>query len=561
MARLHHIASEPVQLAHRLGWPPSHQADNDDILVAAGELGLKARLSRATPERLSLASLPALALMADDAGGRYVVVLAQCDGKRVLFQDPSGKIQGGRPVIESLASFAMRWSGELILLTSRASVAGELRRFDFSWFIPSLVKYRRLFGEVLVVSLFLQLFALVSPLFFQVVMDKVLVHRGLTTLDVLVVGLAVILLFESVLTILRTYVFSHTTSRIDVELGARLFRHLLHLPLSYFQARRVGDSVARVRELENIRSFLTGNALTLLLDVVFSVVFIAVMFIYSVPLTLIVLVTLPLYVALSLVVVPILRARLNEKFARGAENQALLVEAVTGIQTVKASALEPAIARRWDSQLAAYLFGRGSGADTIWAYELNSNKVDVLQMASGIATSDVQLRQQGSDLLVNLAGSGDSVRVMNHFGPSGYQIDQIRFADGTTWNVGAIRARLSGSEAPAGSEAMSSIAPMRLDAERAAGASSFAQSDVAPAGRLSLGKLILLNDDSFLSSWADEGPGSIWLPPRSPDIALIESRVQGLIDAMATFSAPAGDTLGCRLVSSQSTHCLGRSYR
>ena len=198
----------------------------------------------------------------------------------------------------------------------RASPA-RWRSFDFSWFIPSIVKYRRLFGEVLVVSLFLQLFALVSPLFFQVVMDKVLVHRGMTTLDVLVVGLTVVVLFESVLTLLRTYVFSHTTSRIDVELGARLFRHLVSLPLAYFQARRVGDSVARVRELENIRSFLTGNALTLVLDVMFSVIFVAVMFIYSVPLTLIVLVSLPLYVLLSLLLVPVLRARLNEKFARG----------------------------------------------------------------------------------------------------------------------------------------------------------------------------------------------------------------------------------------------------
>ena len=164
----------------------------------------------------------------------------------------------------------------------------------------------------MVVSLFLQLFALVSPLFFQVVMDKVLVHRGTTTLDVLVTGLLVIVVFESVLTTLRTYVFSHTTSRIDVELGARLFRHLLNLPLAYFQARRVGDSVARVRELENIRSFLTGSSLTLVLDVMFSGLFIAIMFAYSVPLTLIVLVSLSLYLALSLTLVPILRARLAE---------------------------------------------------------------------------------------------------------------------------------------------------------------------------------------------------------------------------------------------------------
>ncbi len=177
-------------------------------------------------------------------------------------------------------------------------------------------------------------------------MDKVLVHRGVATLDVLVVGLVGVVLFESVLNALRSYVFSHTTSRIDVELGSRLYRHLLALPLAYFQARRVGDSVARVRELENIRSFLTGNALTLVLDVLFSAVFVAVMLFYSVTLTLIVLASLPIYVMLSLLVVPVLRRRLDEKFARGAENQALLVESITGVQTAKAGALEPQLARR-----------------------------------------------------------------------------------------------------------------------------------------------------------------------------------------------------------------------
>ena len=234
-------------------WPPTRRRSGTDA------------------ERLHLAALPALALMCD---GR-VVVLAQCDGRRVLIQDPSAP--ASRPMIEPIEAFAAQWSGELILVTSRASLAGELAPFDFSWFIPSLVKYRRLLGEVLVISLFLQLFALVSPFFFQVVMDKVLVHRGMTTLDVLVIGLVAVVVFESVLTALRAYVFSHTTSRIDVELGARLFRHLLALPLAYFQARRVGDSVARVRELEHIRSFLTGNALTLVLDLLFSVIFVAVM--------------------------------------------------------------------------------------------------------------------------------------------------------------------------------------------------------------------------------------------------------------------------------------------
>ena len=350
IARLHQTAAQAEALRHRLGKAASESITPDDLLLAARQLGLKAKRSKTYVERLAQTPLPALALMRDGS----VAVLAQCDGQRVLLQEFPDSEQS-RPKIEPLDAFADLWAGELILVASRASLAGELATFDFSWFIPALVKYRRLLCEVFVVSLFLQLFALVSPLFFQVVMDKVLVHRGFTTLDVLVIGLVVVVVFESVLGVLRSRVFSHTTSRIDVELGSRLFRHLLNLPLSYFQARRVGDSVARVRELENIRSFLTGNALTLVLDLLFSVIFIGVMLAYSVTLTLIVLASLPLYVGLSLLVVPVLRGRLNEKFARGAENQALLVETITGIQTVKAGALEPPLARRWDQQLAGYV--------------------------------------------------------------------------------------------------------------------------------------------------------------------------------------------------------------
>src|SRR5262249_43243376 len=153
--------------------------------------------------------------------------------------------------------------------------------------------------EVLVASFFLQLLGLLSPLFFQVVIDKVLVHRSLSTLDVLAVGPIAVSLFETVLGILRTYLFVHTTNRIDVELGARLFRHLLALPMAYFQARRVGDSVARVRELENIRNFLTSSALTLVIDLFFTLVFLAVMFVYSPLLTMIVLGSLPIYIIIS----------------------------------------------------------------------------------------------------------------------------------------------------------------------------------------------------------------------------------------------------------------------
>ena len=357
---------------HQLGLAPSAPLGTHDLLRAAQHLGLKAKLVKTTADRLTLTPLPALALMhqpdGDSQNETKTVILAQCDGQRVLLQDPS--IAGGRPTIEPVDVFIRQWTGQLILITSRATLTGALAKFDFSWFIPSLVKHRKLLGEVLLISFMLQLFALVSPLFFQVVMDKVLVNKGMTTLDVLVIGLVVVVVFESLLNGMRSYIFSHTTSRIDVELGARLFRHLLQLPLAYFQARRVGDSIARVRELENIRSFLTGNALTVVLDVFFSVVFIAIMLFYSVPLTLIVLVSLPLYAAISIAVVPLLRHRLDEKFARSAENQAMLVETVTGIQTVKASALEPSMAKRWDDQLAAYVSASFKTQNlATWAHE------------------------------------------------------------------------------------------------------------------------------------------------------------------------------------------------
>jgi ATP-binding cassette, subfamily B, bacterial HlyB/CyaB len=186
-------------------------------------------------------------------------------------------------------------------------------------------------------------------------MDKVLTNRAFSTLSVVCTALLICTVFEAILTGIRNYVFAHTTNRMDVELGARLFRHLLHLPLAYFGSRRVGDTVARVRELENIRNFLTGQALTAAIDVFFSVIYLGVMLLYSIPLTLIVVVSLPLYALISGVLNPLFRLRLDSKFARGADNQAFLVESVSGIETVKAQAVEPQFIRRWDQQLAAYV--------------------------------------------------------------------------------------------------------------------------------------------------------------------------------------------------------------
>jgi len=208
---------------------------------------------------------------------------------------------------------------------------------------------------VLLISMVLQLIGLATPMFFQVVMDKVLVNHAMKTLNVVAIGLICATLFDSVLTGIRSWVFAHTSSKIDVELGARLFRHLLALPTAYFQVRRVGDSVARIRELENIRTFLTGNAITLVMDLLFSFVFIGVMVWYSPTLTVVVLASIPLYGVLSFTFTPMLRTRLNDKFNRSAENQSFLVETISGIDTVKSMAVEPRWIHKWEQQLAGYV--------------------------------------------------------------------------------------------------------------------------------------------------------------------------------------------------------------
>ncbi|MFQ1824519.1 type I secretion system permease/ATPase [Aeromonas veronii] len=346
LAHFHGVAADSEQIKHQHGCEGKPLSDVELLLAARG-MGLKAKIVSQPVKRLSLTPLPAMALRQD---GEHIII-ARYDSDKVLVHDLCQQ----KPRVFSLNEFESFYEGKLLLIASRASVDNILARFDFTWFVPAVVKYRKLLLEVLGISLVLQLFALVTPLFFQVVMDKVLVNRAFSTLDVISVGLLLVVVFNVLLSTLRSHVFAHTTSRIDVELGARLFRHLLALPLAYFEARRVGDTVARVRELEHIRGFLTGQALTTVLDLLFSFVFLSVMFYYSGWLTLVVLISLPCYAAWSFLLTPMLRRRLDEKFSRGADNQSFLVEAVGGVSTIKSMAVEPHMTRRWDNQLAAYV--------------------------------------------------------------------------------------------------------------------------------------------------------------------------------------------------------------
>jgi subfamily B ATP-binding cassette protein HlyB/CyaB len=342
--------AQPEELIHRFANLGEFGAP--EMLRAAKPMGLKARVTRPKPARLTTTPMPAIAR--DRDGAYFVVARVGLDrdgvSVRLLIQRP-----GGPPQALGVEEFVDLWDGTLVLVARRLALGDPNRPFGLSWFFSAVFRYRRILGEVLLVSFALQLLGLATPLFFQVIVDKVLVHRGLSTLDVIAVGLGLALLFEVLLGGLRSYVFSHTTNRIDVELGARLFNHLLRLPLGYFGVRRVGDSVARVRELENIRQFLTSSTLTLVLDVIFGAVFLAVIFLYSMTLGWIVAASIPLYAAISFFATPAIRARVQEKFRRGAENQSFLVETVSGIETVKAMAVEPQMQRRWEEQLAGYV--------------------------------------------------------------------------------------------------------------------------------------------------------------------------------------------------------------
>lgn len=348
LAHFHNVPVNEAQLKHQFDLDGSGLTQ-PQWLLAAKSLGLKAKIVRKSLERLPFLHLPAMVWQED---GRHFI-LAQIDEEsgRYLIHD----LESEQPMVLDELDFRERYQGQLILVASRASVLGSLAKFDFTWFIPAVVKYRRILIEVLFISITLQIFALISPLFFQVVMDKVLVHQGFSTLNVVAIGLLVIVLFEVILGGIRTYVFSHTTSRIDVELGARLFRHLLALPMAYFETRRVGDTVARVRELEQIRSFLTGQALTSVLDLLFSFIFILVMWQYSPWLTLVVVASLPCYAIWSATISPILRHRLNDKFARNADNHSFLVESVSAMNTIKSMAVSPQMTDSWDKLLAGYV--------------------------------------------------------------------------------------------------------------------------------------------------------------------------------------------------------------
>lgn len=345
-ATAYQLQLDPDQLAAKFGW-----VDQDvgikEILFAAKSANLLAQSTVTNWSRFPTTIFP---IIAELNNGDFIV-LVRFLGEQAIVFDPS------RP--ENALSYSKDdlykvWSGKAIFIKPKNHYQENSgnKKFGVSWFIPAIVKYKKVLIEVLLAAIVVQVFSIVTPLFSQVIIDKVLLHRSISTLNVLGVGMAIGIIFESILSYLQNHLLSHTVNRIDVVLGSRVVDHLFRLPLRYFETRRVGDTLAHIREIEAIRQFITGSSVTTILDIMFSVIFIGIMFAYSSTLAVIVLLTIPFFAIFSLFVRPQMRKKITEKFDRNAASQAFLVETITGIQTVKALALESVVQRKWENLLS-----------------------------------------------------------------------------------------------------------------------------------------------------------------------------------------------------------------
>ena len=308
-------------------------------------MGLNSQLVNVPAVAVSRLQVPAMIKWQDS-----FAILYKTGEKELVLAVPESGILRKKP-----ADFIEAWGevGQVLLL--QPTIDTQQQRFGLSWFKPSIYRYRKVLMEVFVASFFVQLLGLANPLITQVIIDKVLIQNSIDTLHILGILLVIVAIFEAVVTSLRTNLFVDTTNRIDLALGAQVIDHLLRLPLRYFERRPVGELATRVNELENIRQFLTGTALTVVLDAVFSGIYIVVMVFYSPLLTLVALVTVPLFALLTFVVAPVVRQQLRTKAERNAQTQSYLVEVVSGIQTVKAQNIELRSRWQWQESYARYV--------------------------------------------------------------------------------------------------------------------------------------------------------------------------------------------------------------
>ena len=342
--------------------------DTLSIVRAARELGLKSSLLAIAPTKVAKVPLPAIAIMKDAT----FVVLAKVENDTVLVLDPEHE----KPLQVSVETFIDHWTGQMILVARRFDLKDGLRRFGLAWFIPVVLGYRKSLGQLVGLSILLQLFGLVTPLFTQVIIDKVLIHRSLQTLDILAIGMAAVIVFQIWISAMRGYIFTKTANQVDVQLNSRLFQHLTALPLKYFESWQNGDIVARVREIDTVRQFIINSGVGILLDTLFAVIYLVIMLSYSLMLSLVSFVAIAAFAALTLVSAPVYKDRLQKRFLIGAQNQAFLIETLTGIQTLKAMAVEPQYMQKWERLQSSYI---QSGFQTIKLANVVENTGQLIQ--------------------------------------------------------------------------------------------------------------------------------------------------------------------------------------
>lgn len=340
------LAVDPSQLSHRLGRKKG-RVDGHDLCRCARWVGLRARPITTRITRLTLLPLPALLNTAQGW-----LVLEAVDDQSVTLYHPSSDHKRRYPV----EVFTQHWQGETILLAEPHDLP-KPQKFGFGWFLPSVRKHARQFRHVVLVSLMMQVIALVTPMLFENVIDRVLVSRSLSSLQVLGIAMLALALFEPLYGFMRSWLFTNLASKVNAELSSRLYQHLVTLPLGYFQQRQTGQIIARVHEMGQVRQFLTGSALTMVLDLAFVGLFLGVMFSYAPTLTGIVLGSLAIYFFFWLAIGPILRARVLREYELSADNTAFLAESVTGIETIKTTATEASFLSMWERQLASFVRG------------------------------------------------------------------------------------------------------------------------------------------------------------------------------------------------------------
>ncbi len=325
------------------------EISNEELIRVAKSKGFKVKLKKNLKIKDFPKNYPMPAIVQLKNEDYRVILGMKHSENKVLTLKPLAN----QPEVHDIDEFQEEIKDFIIVLSHKDNVTDV--KFGFKWFFVEIYKYRKIIGQVLLGSFVIQLFGLVTPLFTQVILDKVLVNRTIATLDVLAFAFIVVAIFELLLNLSRNYIFIHTTNKIDAKLGAKLFKHLFQLYYTYFESRQVGNIAARVRELDRIREFITDKSVSVLIDAFFSLVFLAIMFVYSAKLTFISLGFLAIIAIIYVTITPELRERLEEKFQMGAHSNSYLVESITGVQTVKSLAIEGSMFKKWEDKLGKYL--------------------------------------------------------------------------------------------------------------------------------------------------------------------------------------------------------------